>query len=564
MSTLPHAHKLVVPQNILVGQRSLVGGLLSIARELKRRDAHPGNRVILDWDYSQGQPPEGFYAPDDHPQRPQRQFHKSDVGTRMVIGGNRTGKSLSLAWEIKWWAERSHPWLEVPEAAQIYVVSANYQTLRRGIYEHLLHRQRGILFPWDIEDIGPIRDQGVASWVKLKNGSHIEFLSGGGPEARKILQAAAIHMFVADEEIEEPVWDEGTVRLMTHGGKGVIGATPWQSEQWFLDLEDRADFGDADVRKFCYSLERAVECGHADRKRFEERMATSSKESIEVRVYGQTRRRTGLIYPEFNSEDHIIDGFSPPAEWPRFCAIDPGIDTAAVLWCAVSPDDHVYFYRELYLHGRAYHVLAARLHLAEGYRPALKTEELEALLAGELQVRRPVWVPARETERVDIRWIDPSAFRMETSGRPGIGDLLVQPPYNLVLHGAFNDVEVGIESVKRNLAKGMDGQPRFLFFRDLQNLFKEIRSYKTRRSPSGKITIRKEKDHLMDCLRYIAAGNPEYRFEREPDQQWQQVEQTIRALGATFDAQETARRLMRRQHHQRPAGQHAGGLGSIW
>lgn len=57
----------------------------------------------------------------------------------------------------------------------------------------------------------------------------------------------------------------------------------------------------------------------------------------------------GLVYDEFRTELHVVDAFDPPAEWTRFRAIDFGYNNPFVcLWGALSPDDELYIYRELY------------------------------------------------------------------------------------------------------------------------------------------------------------------------------------------------------------------------
>ena len=57
----------------------------------------------------------------------------------------------------------------------------------------------------------------------------------------------------------------------------------------------------------------------------------------------------GLVYPEFDSTVHVIDPFPIPPEWRRIRSIDFGFNNPAVVqWWAVSPDDVMYLYRELY------------------------------------------------------------------------------------------------------------------------------------------------------------------------------------------------------------------------
>jgi phage terminase large subunit len=57
----------------------------------------------------------------------------------------------------------------------------------------------------------------------------------------------------------------------------------------------------------------------------------------------------GQYYEEFELARHVIEPFPIPEYWKRFRAMDWGYnDPCAVLWFAVSPDKHLYVYREIY------------------------------------------------------------------------------------------------------------------------------------------------------------------------------------------------------------------------
>lgn len=57
----------------------------------------------------------------------------------------------------------------------------------------------------------------------------------------------------------------------------------------------------------------------------------------------------GLVYLEFDTSHHVIDPFPIPLDWRRIRSIDFGYNNPAVVqWWAVSPDDEMYLYREIY------------------------------------------------------------------------------------------------------------------------------------------------------------------------------------------------------------------------
>ncbi len=72
-------------------------------------------------------------------------------------------------------------------------------------------------------------------------------------------------------------------------------------------------------------------------------------------LLGQWVAAEGLIYDEFDPAVHLCDPFpggNPPKEWDRFITVDFGFNNPFVaMWIAVSPDDRMYVYRELYQTG---------------------------------------------------------------------------------------------------------------------------------------------------------------------------------------------------------------------
>ena len=83
---------------------------------------------------------------------------------------------------------------------------------------------------------------------------------------------------------------------------------------------------------------------------------------------------------------------------------------------------------------------------------------------------------------------------------------------------ANNDVEVGIEMVKRYFQTGFDGEPRLQVFSTCRNWLKERGNYRRK----TKVTFGRERDatravpvkkydHLMDATRYCIVGG----FERD-------------------------------------------------
>jgi len=63
----------------------------------------------------------------------------------------------------------------------------------------------------------------------------------------------------------------------------------------------------------------------------------------------------GQYFHEFRRSSHVVSPFKIPEDWKKFVCGDYGFSApAAVYWCAVSPEDIIYVYRELYVTGRTY------------------------------------------------------------------------------------------------------------------------------------------------------------------------------------------------------------------
>jgi hypothetical protein len=58
----------------------------------------------------------------------------------------------------------------------------------------------------------------------------------------------------------------------------------------------------------------------------------------------------GAAFPEFNRMVHVVEPFDIPRNWVKFRACDYGYGSySAVVWFAVSPDEQLIVYRELYV-----------------------------------------------------------------------------------------------------------------------------------------------------------------------------------------------------------------------
>ena len=182
----------------------------------------------------------------------------------------------------------------------------------------------------------------------------------------------------------------------------------------------------------------------------------------EARQAGIPSLGSGAVYPVPVAEIKCAP-FAIPAYWPKLYALDVGWKKTAALWFAWDRNtDVMYIYTEHY-RGEA--------------EPSTHATAIKA---------RGDWIPGL---------IDPAA-----RGRSQFdGQKLIEAYRNqgLKLIEAKNAVDAGLYEVWLRLSTS-----RLKVFSTCQNFLDEYRIY--RRDEKGHIV--KDKDHLMDCMRYLIMG----------------------------------------------------------
>lgn len=445
--------------------------LVTLLEELKRRKTHSSQT----------------YQPDDNPKRNQLGFHKSKAWIRFIKGGNRSGKSRSSAQEIIEYATETNKYQKTPKSPRIWVISAEYRTIYEGIWLHL----RDNIPDWEIERMGPkIQNYDFPSYIEFKKGARIDFLSAvGGEETRKKFQAAELDLLVIDEEISGEFWEELQMRLLTRGGRVVISATLVQSEDWLLELEDQSK-SDPNIEVFTLDTRYNK---YNNQELLNRLLSKMSDDEKEVRIYGNRRRTTGLVYSTFSAKN-VCKPFTIPDHWTRVMCIDAGYRVSAALYVAIADDYKRYAYREIYIKNGSIHDLAKDILTLEGYR----------LIDGKWQAEKP--------ERIFLRLIDKTSFRHLEDGSVGVG-VQLSTDYNIHCTPGQNDKHSNVEAVRRWL---LPDPPMFYVFDNCYNYLSEISRYRIRGNTSDKRRDDspdkplKRDDHLMNCQEYIAMESVQF------------------------------------------------------
>lgn len=442
------------------------------------------------------------YEPSHQDGHNQKSYHTSGARYRLLFGGNQSGKSHAAAYDCACNARGRNPYKSHTENTltrdcEIWVISAEYSTIKTGIYRHI----KNIIPSWDLLCEGPrVPGHKLPSFLEIRRAdgykTTITFMSAKG-ESREKFQAAAVDYFYIDEEIQEDIWEELEARTLSTGGYFSISATLVESYDWILALERQAQAGSPTV--FLTRLNTELN-PYLDSTTVTYLKEKWSQETLEYRFYGRSRRISGLIYNNWDSNRHIIKPFRIPYDWPRWCAIDPGIRTCAALWIAVGPDKQAIAYRELYAHNEPLWSVAAIIKQLEGYK---LNEELT------FKFGHNVWEEQDGCEYLVTRLIDPKGRARSEAGEASIISQLYSR-YGISCIPADNSLRPGLEDCRYWLERG------FTVFDFLVNFIEERSLYRARPTTSKRTAndpiedpIRR-KNHLMDCWRYIAREQPSW------------------------------------------------------
>jgi hypothetical protein len=325
-----------------------------------------------------------LYRPMPH----QEEFHKSMVSERIVLGGNRGGKSLAVAVEAARAATGQDPYGKYPlEGGNIAIVGRNWPHIglviypilfKAGAFRIIKDEETGewrsirqgddkskskpappLIPPRLIKDMSwVLKNAGYLNKVELTNGWTIWCFSSEG-EPPQGYQADLIWL---DEDLNNERWvGECQARLADRKGRFVWAAMPHSRNDALLGLCERADREIEThnpkplIQKFTFRFLDNQFIDDEEKRKNIERWSALGQEELKMRAEGEFTTESTLMYPTFNPAVHILrreelpDG-QVPADWTRYAAIDPGHVVMATLFAAVPPDERfILIYDELYL-----------------------------------------------------------------------------------------------------------------------------------------------------------------------------------------------------------------------
>lgn len=413
-------------------------------------------------------------------------------GQRLLMGGNRSSKTVSGALEAAFHATGLYPdWWEgkrFDEPTHGWAIGSTARATRDTVQKEIM----GPIGAWGTgmvpaDLIGKIWAlAGVPQGIDVVQVKHV---SGGWStigfknyeQPMEAFFGTALHWVWGDEIMPLNIYNECLVRTMTTQGIIYVTFTPLKGltplvvkfcedadylagAKKILGLPTQADGEEEEGILDVKSYKAIVQVGWDDAPWLGEKEKAQLLESSEPHLR-ETRRTgvpsmgSGAVYP-ITLDSLIVNPFEIPTHFKKLYAMDVGWNKTAAIWGAIDPNtDTLYLYDE---------------HYVGEQPPAVHASGIRS---------RGEWIPGV---------IDPAS-----KGRSqGDGSQLMQTykDLGLKLNKANNDVEGGVQLVWQRISAG-----KLKVFSSLHNFAKEYVLY--RRDEKGRIM--KENDHLMDAMRYL-------------------------------------------------------------
>jgi phage terminase large subunit-like protein len=434
----------------------------------------------------------------------QIRFHSCVTPGRFISGGNRGGKTDSIVVESIWWATNTHPYLERPKywgkgpLSQRFVVV----DVSKGIEQIMIPKFKRWLTPSMLID-----GDWNKSWNKndyiltFSNGSTIDFVTHGMELSK--LGGVPRHIVYFDEEPPRHIFNESMMRLMDYNGMWIIAATPvkgigWTYEMLWEPAQNDPTYSDK-ITCFTLSMDQNPYVSVTEELMDFYTMGMDSQER-DMREKGSFVARSGLVFPEFSADTHVLDAdtfsFDQIRKWSIYRSGDFGWNApTAWLWHAVSPDGDIITFGEHY---------ASKMTVAE-HSAVIHEKEAGWNLFPEICVGDPA---AKQTR--------------EITGT------------NLITEYALRDVYINVEGIPKDPLIGNQkmqdyfkiretgsvwgkGRPKWVILSDCENFVKELRKLKwatySSESHAYDLNVREEvhkkDDHAYDSARYFSTLMPD-------------------------------------------------------
>lgn len=308
--------------------------------------------------------------------------------------------------------------------------------------------------------------------VTLINGSEIS-LKGADNEDN--LRGVGIHLAILDEfaMMKRNVWQEIIRPMLTDTlGKALFISTP-KGKNHFWELWMRGIRKEAGYSSYAFKT--------ADNPFIPRSEIKEAEEQVSQRYFRQEYEAsfedfTGLIWPEFEEDKHVVEPFALPDYFQKIGSIDfATTGTTASLFASIDDDGNLFITGEYYQQNK-------------------RASEVSDSIRG----------------RAEVFYGDP-AGRRKSENRNGVMFSLFDEyrDNGIYIIPAQNDVNAGINRVAEYFKAG-----KVKIFSTCKNLIDELKKYhwsEEKETSGGVLEPKpfKSYDHACDCLRYLVMSRVE-------------------------------------------------------
>lgn len=472
------------------------------------------------------------------PTQAQWDFHKCLASEVLVIGGNRSGKSLSTFIEDAWAATGTHP-IEgkyPKENGNLIIVGANWRHIGLVVVPYLFkagafkiikdeatgnwrayHPVKDVARKAEAKPAPPLipprmiksmswllKSSGYLNLCTLTNGWTINCFSSES-EPPQGYQADLVHV---DEDLGNENWvPELQARLADRKGRFQWSAMPHSKNDALLSLNERAEKSaneeNPDIKRFTYRFLDNPFIDDAEKKKMVDRWAAQGEDVLRQRSEGEFITDSLLVYPSFGIASHgmtrdELPNRTIPDDWCRYAVVDPGHAVTAVLFAAIPPSqEYVLLYDELYLRQ------ANAIIFGEEFERKVLGQKFQAFL---IDIHGARLTDIGSGKSPQQQYSEQLASRRIESASTGYSFL-----------PGSDDIQAGLQSVRTYLHIRGDGKPRLkILHEECPNMIRELKRYKKKVIYAGGAAIvtddpnKRGEFHLVDCLRYLCSYEPKY------------------------------------------------------
>lgn len=475
----------------------------------------------------------------------QTAFHKDKHRIRLLLAGNRSGKSTCGINEFAWLNIGTHPYKKCKVPIKSAIVLQDFENHCKNVIEP---KVKEWIAPNDIKKIERNQSQAIKR-ILWKSGSITDVYSHD--QSLKVFEGSDYDLVWFDEPPPRKIWTALWRGCTDRGGSMFLTGTPLASPWLYHEYQRVKDGSDSLTSATVFdTFVNAKNIGEGNeslgKQRIEDMASQYTADERHARLHGGFVEVQGLIFKNWSQGIHMLDEFEIPHDWPIWESIDPHPHKPwAVVYIAIAPNGTKVLLRSVYVEGVIDEVANQIL--------LLRSQSLPIVHGLQPKIVRTIIDNASSVPMWQRSFQDPTAKRV--SVREELESLIGPKCGGPRIEVAPKNVAGKIDVLKRWLhVRERNGKQRADFYvfknEDSDNFVKEIESYiwdRFRRSDGDELKIKpvKKNDDLIDAVMQVALILGDRDISKEPDIiKWTQGLETYGIKGESTSGRDKARRIL--------------------